>query len=205
MIYKSNCVYIRKFFYAISFFILSSFLSVNLYAQEESTKIEDEKETVEFTIRFGQGGFNDSRSPINKLGGDQLALDIRPKAIPIALSISSEFYTNSPDPTHNYEISSLVCVNILYTGQVFDIKRLTYFIGGGSGWIEVPRGENYPSKTENTIMYDLEAGINMIIFSRLGIYATAKHLIAHKTVNNVKVIDFDENIVLLGFSYRFSF
>lgn len=33
------------------------------------------QEKFDFTIRLGQGGFSDDRSPIGKLGGGQIALD----------------------------------------------------------------------------------------------------------------------------------
>jgi len=63
------------------------------------------KKKVYLTIRLGQGGFRDDRSPIGKLGGGQLTLDIKPVKYPIALSITNEYYTNSAyyvfdDPPH---------------------------------------------------------------------------------------------------------
>jgi len=38
-----------------------------------------ESENYRYTIRYGQGGFKDSRSPLNQLGDGQLAFDIRLK------------------------------------------------------------------------------------------------------------------------------
>ncbi len=37
------------------------------------------QDKFDFTIRFGQGGFSDNRSPVGQLGGGQLAFDIKNK------------------------------------------------------------------------------------------------------------------------------
>ena len=76
---------------------------------------------IYFTIRLGQGGFTDDRSPIGKLGGRQLTLDIKPRTFPIAISISNEYYTNSADPTHSYEIAGLIAANFLYYQTIIQI------------------------------------------------------------------------------------
>ena len=52
--------------------ILIILVSSQLFSQEK----------IDFTIRLGQGGFTDDRSPIGKLGGGQLALDLKPINIP---------------------------------------------------------------------------------------------------------------------------
>jgi hypothetical protein len=155
-------------------------------------------------LRLGQGGFRDSRSPIGKLGGGQLALDIKPSTLPIALSISSESYTNSANPTHSYEISSLLSVNMLYMAQLFNIERANYFLGGGIGWLEVPKGEDDPDARVKGNLYNLEAGIHVRAFWKIGFYGVAKYLSAQKKVNNIKVIDFNEGIILLGVTFNFS-
>jgi hypothetical protein len=58
------------------------------------------KKKVDFILRLGHVGFRDSWSSMGKLGGGQLALDIKPSAFPIALSLSGEYYPNSSNPTH---------------------------------------------------------------------------------------------------------
>ena len=65
------------------------------------------EKNIHFTLRLGQGGFKDDRSLTGKLGGGQLALDIKPIMFPIAISVSNEYYTNSANPTHSYEIASV--------------------------------------------------------------------------------------------------
>ena len=39
-----------------------------------------------FRIRLGQGGYRDDRSPVGKLGGGQLSLDVLPCILPVAIS-----------------------------------------------------------------------------------------------------------------------
>jgi len=39
---------------------------------------------------------------------------------------------------------------------------------------------------------------------RIGFYGIAKYLYARKKVNNIKVIDFNEGIILLGATFNFS-
>lgn len=165
--------------------------------------IQPEKK-IYFTLRLGQGGFKDGRSPIGKLGGGQLALDIKPHQCPIALSFSSEYYTNSPNPTHSYEIAGLFAVNMLYMTQLFDIERATLFLGGGIGRLNVPKGEEEPDVMVRGILYNLEGGINVRAFWKIGFYGVGKYLYAKKTTHNIKVIDFNEGIVLLGITLNFS-
>ena len=126
----------------------------NLNAVEDppsSAPIEEKK--IYFIIRTGQGGFNDNRSPIGKLGGGQLTLDIKPARFPIGISISGEYYTNSADPTHSYEIAGLTSVNLLFMTKLFRIDRANLFIGGGIGELEVPRGEDHPGAIGGAILY----------------------------------------------------
>lgn len=162
------------------------------------------KRTFDFTLRFGMGGFRDRRSPVGSLGGDEIALDISPRSLPVAISISSEYYTNSAEPTHSYEISSLHSVNLFYTVSLPANEKLNYFLGAGIGLLEVPRGENNPQERIKGNSYNLQAGIRYRYFERIGFYGVAKYLSADKSVNDVPMIDFSERIILLGLSYEFS-
>ena len=194
-------VMLRKFFITILLFIGAIyFLSGQLSAQEAGSPKE---KNVYFTVRLGQGGFSDSRSPIGKLGGGQLTLDIKPDKLPVALSITSEYYTNSADPTHSYEIAGLVAVNILYMMTLKKFKRANVFLGGGIGGLEVPKGEDEPDETVKGFLYNLEGGINVRLFGPVGLYGIGKYLYAQKKLNSVKVIDFSEYIVLLGITLNF--
>ena len=176
----------------------------NLNAVEDppsSAPIEEKK--IYFIIRTGQGGFNDNRSPIGKLGGGQLTLDIKPARFPIGISISGEYYTNSADPTHSYEIAGLTSVNLLFMTKLFRIDRANLFIGGGIGELEVPRGEDHPGAMENGVLYNIECGINVRAFWKIGFYGTTKYLYSNKEKDNKSVIDFNEFIVLLGITLNF--
>ena len=147
---------------------------------------------IYFTLRLGQEGFSDDRSPIGKLGGGQLTLDIKPGKLPIAISISNESYTNSANPTHSYEIASLFAVNMLYMAKLFKNERANVFLGGGIGGLEVPKGENEPDDMVRGILYNLEGGINVRLFWKIDFYGIGKYLYAEKKTNSIKVIDFRE-------------
>ena len=179
---------------------------INAQEVADSTdSVSSRKKKVDFTIRLGQGGFTDGRSPIGKLGGGQFTLDIKPRNIPVAVSISSEYYTNSPDPSSSYEIAGLIAVNVLYMTKLFNSERANIFAGGGIGSLEVPKGEDEPDSMERGILYNIEGGINFIAFWKIGFYGIYKYLYAKKETDNVKVIDFSEHIVLLGITYNVSF
>ena len=173
---------------------------------ESSTAPADtaEDKYFDFSLRFGMGGFRDSRSPVHTLGGDQIALVIRPRMFPVAVAVSSEYYTNSAEPTHSYEIASLYAINLLYIKTSFSNEKLDYFIGGGAGRLEVPDDVINPGSREKDFFYNLEAGVNYKYFERFGFYGALKYLNAEKTVSNIKLIDFNERIVLVGVTYNFS-
>jgi len=183
----------------ISFIILFLFCTVIL----PFGNLNAEEKRIYFTIRSGQGGFSDNRSPIGKLGGGQLTLDIKPARSPIGISISGEYYTNSADPTHSYEIAGLTTVNLLYMTKLFDRERINFFIGGGIGRLEVPKGINQPSSMEHGICYNIEGGINVRGFWKIGFYGITKYLYAKKEKAGINVIDFNEFIVLLGITFNF--
>ncbi|MBN2411628.1 hypothetical protein JXQ31_08045 [candidate division KSB1 bacterium] len=189
------------------FFVFST--CFDLYSQTEKDPAEsktDNKKKIDFTIRLGQGGFTDNRSPIGKLGGGQLTLDIKPKKLPVAVavSVSNEYYTNSAEPTHSYEIAGLTAVNILYMTKLLKNKRVTFFAGGGAGGLNVPKSEENPDEMEKGIFYNIEAGLNIRLFWKMGFYGIYKYLYAKKEINHVNVINFSEHIVLLGFTFQFS-
>jgi len=198
----------RYFLSIILLFVFGLFPCFELNSQKtvglDDSLVPSEKE-IYFTLRLGQGGFTDNRSPIGKLGGGQLTLDIRPRTFPIALSITNEYYTNSSDPTHSYEIASLIAFNFLYMTNLFNSERVNLFAGGGFGRLEVPKGEDEPEAMENGILYNIEGGINVIAFWKIGFYGVYKYLYANKEINDVKVIDFSEHIVLLGITINFGF
>jgi len=176
----------------------------NLSKHQTVSSASKEKK-IYFTLRLGQGGFYDDRSPIGKLGGGQLALDIKPSKLPIAISISNEYYKNRRDPIYSYEIAGLVAVNMLYMAKLFKSERTNVFLGGGIGRLEVPKGENEPNAMVRGILYNFEGGINVRLFWKIGFYGIGKYLYARKKTNSIKVIDFSERIVLLGLTFNFGF
>jgi hypothetical protein len=198
----------RKYFLTIFLlfsFVLISFCKLNAQKIVSSTdSLSSTEKKIYFTIRLGQGGFAEDRSPIRKSGGGQLALDIKPGKFPIAISISNEYYTNSADPTHSYEIAGLIAINFFYMTKLFKTERVNFFAGGGLGGLEVPKGKDEPDAMARGILYDIEAGVNIRAFWKIGFYGIYKYLYAMKDSNKVKVIDFSEHIVLLGMTFNFS-
>lgn len=192
----------------ITILITSSLIAQELQVKDKPEIYRDsfssKEKKVDFTIRLGQGGFTDDRSPIGKLGGGQLTLDIKPINIPIAISISNEYYTNSADPIHSYEIATLTAVNILYMTKVLKSERANLFAGGGIGRLGVPKGVDDSDAMNKGILYNIEGGINIRAFWKMGFYGIYKYLYSKKEINNVKVIDFSEHIVLLGLTFNFS-
>ena len=180
---------------------------VPLLAREQSAPHATDalkQNNYDLTLRFGAGGFRDKRSPIGELGGDQLALDIKPKGQALAFSISTEYYTNSPNPSHPYEISDLFSFNILFMSQLLHFNTTSYFVGGGVGVLKIPKSEIEPGTKIKSHLYNLEAGIHLKYFERVGFYGLAKYLFARKRVDNVTLIDFNEVIVLVGITYNFT-
>ncbi len=190
-------------------FLSSSLLTPSLLcaqtADDSAATVSDvsEKKTLDFVFRLGQGGFKESRSPEGALGGGQLALDLKLSDFPVALSFSSESYTNGPDPTHSYEISSMYSLNLLYTDQLYDWERVHYFAGGGVGQLNVPKGETISGNVKS-VLYDLEAGIRVRAFWKIGVYGAVKYLYAQKESDGIKVIDYNNAVFLLGMSIAFS-
>lgn len=171
---------------------------------ESSSSSSSSSPSVDFVIRMGQGGFSDDRSPARKLGGGQVNLDVYPRAWPVGISIFTEYYTNSASPTHSYEIADLIALNLLFRGRLFGVDRMHFFLGGGAGWVLVPVGEDSPDEYLSTDAYNLEAGVDVLAFWKIGFYGIGKYLYANRVMNNVAVIDFDEAIVMLGITFYFS-
>ena len=190
--------------YCLSIIVVWS-LVVGGLSDAFAAEAEQAEKRLSCTLRIGQGGFQDSRSPLGKLGGGQMALDLKLRLFPLALSVSSEYYTNSPDPSHPYEIADMTVVNLLYMTRVFDFERATLFAGGGLGRLNVPQGEDDSDAMVRGTVYNLEAGLKVRVFWKIGVYGVGKYLYAQKKVDGVNVIDFNEWAGLLGLSVTVDF
>lgn len=157
---------------------------------------------VDLTVRWGQGGFRDSRAEDGKLGGGQLALDLTRCGSPFAFTLSSEYYTKGPvpDAKHSYEISNMYALNLLYTEPLPGFERTDYFLSAGIGRLKVP----YQGSKVDSELFNFGAGLHWKRFEHFGFYALVKFLYAQEDVGGETVIDFNETILLLGVSYRFS-
>lgn len=191
--------------------VLCLFSPLDLYAESDGKeKIDGSNDSIQepkyadFILRFGQGGFNDGRSPIGKLGGGQMALDIAPKNLPVAFSLTGEYYTNSPTPTHPYEIKDMTALNVLYVAPVTRLEKTTYFVGGGVGRLKVPLEDSSKPGVKSSL-FNLEAGLHRRAFWKLGFYGVVKYLYAEKSINGVEIVDFNEIIGMIGVTYYFSY
>lgn len=94
------------------------------------------------------------------------------------MSFSSEYYKNSQFATHSYEIQDLFSVNMFYMSTLFNIKRVNYFYSAGFGWLYVPKDDSDAEVRGSH--FNLEAGINVRAFWKIGVYGVAKYLRAQK-------------------------
>ena len=144
---------------------------------------------TELTLRIGQGGFRDDRSPDGNIGGGQVCLDVQFSDLPVALSIGQEYYTRSSDPTQSYEIPSIVMGTVCYVIPLADEWPTDLHLGGGIGSLRIPQGEN-------AVALQAIARIRTKAFWKLGVYAEGKYI-----YSSGELIDFSEAALLVGISF----
>jgi len=186
----------------INFFFSLNFILFPVFAGTEQADIETTT-SLKYSARYGIGGFSESRSPEGSLGGGQIAFDIYLTHLPICFSISQESYTNSPDPTHSYEIARMISANVFYFDHLNNMDKVSYFLGIGAGKLNVPRSETSPKPYVSDNYINIASRIHYKISTHFSLYALVKHLSADKSVNSVKVIDYNDTILLLGIGYDF--
>ena len=163
-----------------------------------------ESKNYNYTLRYGMGGFNDGRASGGSLGGGQFGLDVHVNDSPLSVLFSSEYYTNSEEPTHSYEIRQLYAVNLLYHFQMVSIRNTSLYVGGGFGKLNVPESESNPGKSISSNLVNIEVGIDYQPYEHFGLYGLVKYLKAERDVANVSFVDFDEIIFLAGVTYGFN-
>lgn len=171
-----------------------------------SLSIFSSAQAVDVTLRLGEGGLRHDSAPDGVLGGGQLALDVKPCKYPIAISISQEYHKKDPVADSPYEIESLVAVNMLYMATIAKKKPeeelVVYavgYLGGGVGGLSVPKIED-PDAMERGVLFDVVCGINIKIFWKIGFYIEGKYIYSRKTIDNIKVIDFNDVGAMVGLS-----
>ncbi len=187
---------------AIYFFILINTSQLPALAETN----QDNNETnpaLKYSIRYGIGGFSESRSPEGALGGGQIAFDVHLTDLPLSFSISQESYTNSSDPTHPYEIARSISASVFYYNDLNNMDKVSYFLGLGAGKLNVPRSETSPKPYVSDSYINIASRIHYKISTHFNLYALIKHLSAEKSVNNVKIIDYNDTIFLFGIGYDF--
>jgi hypothetical protein len=186
-------------------YLVSVFLAVSighsfaglLCAQEEEGEVD---RYVSFTIRFGQGGFCDDRSPSGKFAGDQGALDIKIAGLPVAISYLGEVLYGGDFPDGSDERIDLWALNILYMSKPFKTERVNVFIGGGIGRLGIDKEWPDGSEVEGPqcTLYNLEAGVNVKALWVLGFYVVGKYSYAQKEAEDTEAIDFKETGFFFG-------
>jgi len=186
---------------------ISLFILVNLTlfpALSETTQGNNEINTgFIYSVRYGMGGFSESRSAEGSLGGGEIAFDIRWPQWPISVSISQENYTNSADPTQPYEIARMVTVSAFYCDNLINFDKVYYFLGLGAGKLSVPRSETTPKPYVSSSYINIASRVHYQVSQHFSLYAHIKYLNASKTVNDVELIDYNDTIFLLGIGYDF--
>jgi len=162
-----------------------------------SLSIFSSAQAVDISLRLGQGGLRHDSAPDGVLGGGQLALDIKPCKYPIAISISQEYHKKDPVADSPYEIESLVAVNMLYMATLSNYA--TGYLVGGIGGLSVPKIEDTDAM-ERGVLFDVVCGINIKVFWKIGFYIEGKYIYSRKTIDNVKVIDFNDVGAMVGLS-----
>jgi hypothetical protein len=165
------------------------------FAQADSARTEKEKH-VHFWIRFGASGFSDERSEIGGLGGAYLGLHVKHGKLPLAISISTEYYTNSSSPTNPYEIDQMALFKFMYSEYFFKCQRLNFYAGAGTGWLKIPDGI---TDSPRVMPINFEAGMQARLLWKFGLFASYQYLYAKKG----QYIDFSEHIWLIGINFTF--
>jgi hypothetical protein len=156
--------------------------------------------TVYVTIRFGQGGFSDDRSPSGKFAGDQGALDIKLAKLPVAISYLGEVLYGGEFDDESEERIDLWAVNIAHVSKPFRSERINVSLGGGIGRLRIEREwpDGSKVKTPACTLYNLEAGVNVRAFWVIGFYIVGKYSYAQKKTDKAKVVDFKESGFFFG-------
>lgn len=131
----------------------------------------------------------------------------------IAISILFESYIRMPLSKYYAEPDdvSFTAINLLYMTHPFRIKSVNIFLGGGIGGLKLSKYERTddpswryePYAIERGTVYNLKAGINIMLFWKIGFYAVTKYIYSKKKENGVKVIDLSGTSVLVGFTFNF--
>lgn len=209
-----------NYFLVVSILIIVLFLPVNLFSNEsnltstrsgplQADSVSEQKSARNafYTLRVGVGGFFDSRSKSGRLLGGQFMFDAKPFKYPFAISVSLiEFYSSSWDPKYSYQIQNMGTFNIFYIKKPTSLQNLKIFYGGGIGFLQVPKDEpKHEDDYTVDLFYDLEAGLNYLVFKKIGVYGTVKYIYAQKKKDGVSLIDFNELIYIMGISFNFGF
>lgn len=207
-----KCLFCMLLFIGIVHFSLGEeidhFKEIQSQKKEQANTDFSMGKKVYFTFRLGVG------SSAELGGASQASLDIRPVKLPIAVSILAESYRRSPLRKYYAEPDDVwfAAINLLYMPHPLRIKmqdftlRVNFFLGGGIGGLKLwkyertddPSWREEPYATERGIMYNLEAGINVRVFWKLGFYASTKYIYAKKKRDGVKVIDLNSTSWLVG-------
>ncbi|MGB2763826.1 MAG: hypothetical protein WBC02_08260 [Candidatus Aminicenantaceae bacterium] len=175
--------------------------------KEKASADSSKEKKIYFTFRLGAGGSTELG------GGGQATLDIRPGKLPIAISILFEEYRRMPLRKYYAEPDDtwFSAINLLYMTHPFRIKRVNIFLGGGIGGLKLwkyertddPSWRDEPYAKERGIIYNLEAGINVRAFRKIGFYAVTKYIYAKKKRDGVKVIDLNSTSWHVGITFNF--
>lgn len=187
---------------AIYLFIFISVILPPVFAEADNGA-QSNSNSLRYSVRYGMGGFSESRSPEGSLGGGEIAFDIHLTKLPLSFSVSQESYTNSANPTHPYEIPRMTTASVFYYDRLNNSEKISYFVGAGAGKINVPQSELTPKPYVSGSYINIASRVHYQIGQHFSLYAHIKHLSADRAVNNIKVIDYNDTVFLFGLGYNF--
>lgn len=155
-------------------------------------------DAIDARVRIGQGGLRDERVPDGKLGGGQLALDLKRADFPLVVSIATEYYKKSPQACDPYEIQGMWVAYLLYRRPLPTTWDSDVYLGGGIGLLEVPESGKENTGMERAIGFDAAFGVSTKLFWRIGAYIEGKYLYSRETEEGMRTVDFSDFGALVG-------
>jgi len=157
---------------------------------------------VDLTLRHTQGGL--SKADLHgamSLGGGQVALDVRLGDLPLWVSLAGEYYKEYfPSAKETWEIEQLGALYLFYKTERLPRLRAELFAGLGVG--KLTTGGDDQGTDEGAPVYEVFVGINRQVYKRWGLWVDVRHLRSQKERDQVRVVDFSSDGLMVGVTYN---
>lgn len=180
-----------------------------LYQAKKDSVASSTQKKIYLTFRMGLG------SSAHLGESSQIAIGMKPNKIPVMFSFVSESYRKSPlkkEYAKPYD-TFINAINLLYMPNQPLEKRITFFVGGGFGRIELEKYERSndldwrqkPFAVDNGFVSNLELGFHLKLIWKLGFYGEGKYIYAKKKKNGENLIDANSSAWMVGLTLNFGF